>query len=226
METSMIIDYVLLKSSIFKLLYGAQTTLQIAGYSCVLGLTLGSLCAFAQLSTYRIIRILAFIYITLIRGTPMLIQIAFLYYGILPLIGIPLTPLWAAIVAIGLNSGAYVSQTIKAGILAVGKGQLEAAQVLGFTRLQTALYIVFPQALKVVLPALGNEFITLIKDSSLASTIGVVELFKEGFIIISQTYDALTVYTGVALVYLALTTVLSLGVTYLERKLHAHAYAN
>lgn len=217
------IDIALLKNSFPLLLHGAINTILLAGYSCLLGLTLGTLSALAETSSIWILRALIALYVTLIRGTPMLIQIAFMYYGILPALGISLSPFWAFVLAIGINSGAYVSQIIKAGISSVGKGQLEAGQVLGFTRAQIIIYIMLPQAIRVVIPALGNEFITLIKDSSLASIIGVVELFKEGSIIISQTYDALTVYTGVALVYLLLTTPLSFVINYLERKIYRHA---
>jgi len=212
------IDIELLKASIPALLKGAQATITLAAGSCVIGLGFGLLIALAQTSKSTILKTLVHIYITIIRGTPMLIQIAFMYYGILPLIGLALSPFWTALIAIGLNSAAYVSQVLKSGILSIGKGQLEAAKVLGLTQMQTVRYIIVPQALRAVLPALGNEFITLIKDSSLASTIGVVELFKEGSIIISQTYDALTVYVGVALTYLVLTSTLSAIVYRLERK--------
>ncbi len=213
------IDYALLKNSLPNLIHGALTTIQLAAYSCLIGLVLGVLAALAQTSSVKILRWFVNVYVTLIRGTPMLIQIAFMYYAILPLLGFSFSPFWAFIITIGLNSGAYVSQIIKAGIGSVSKGQLEAAQTLGFTRFQIARYILLPQAIRLVLPALGNEFVTLIKDSSLASTIGVVELFKEGSIIISQTYDAITVYTGIALTYLVLTTSLSFGISYLERVL-------
>ena len=107
--------------------------------------------------------------------------------------GITIDTYWAVIGAIGLNSAAYIAHIIKSGILSVGKGQVEAGQMLGFSQMQIMRYIIFPQAVRVVLPALGNEFIVLIKDSSLASIVGVMELTKEGEIITSQTYDALTV---------------------------------
>ena len=218
------IDYALLVQSFPKLLQGALTTIQLAAYSCLLGLGLGTAAALAQTSTIKPLRWLITLYVTLIRGTPMLIQIAFMYYAILPVLGINASPFCAFIIAIGINSGAYVSQIIRTGISSVSIGQLEAAQTLGFSKLQIMRYILLPQALRLVLPALGNEFVTLIKDSSLASTIGVVELYKEGTTIISQTYDAITIYTGIALTYLLLTTTLSFGINYLEKVLRSHAH--
>lgn len=153
----------------------------------------------------------------------MLIQIPFFYY-LLPEIGIELSLFATAVIAIGLNSTAYISQIVRSGIISIGKGQTEAAHVLGFTPLQTMRYILFPQALRTVLPALLNEFITLIKDSSLASTIGVVELFKEGTIIISRTYAVIPIYCAIALIYLVLTTALSFLTALIERKMNRYAH--
>ena len=148
----------------------------------------------------------------------MLVQILALFF-VLPVMGIKLPAFWAAVIAIGLNSIAYVSQLVRAGIQAVGIGQLEAAKTLGFSRAQIARLILLPQALRTVLPALSNECITLIKDSSLASVIGVSELTHQGSMIMSRSYDALTIYLGIALMYLAMTTTISLLLHALERKM-------
>lgn len=203
------------------LLRGTIITLKIAAIGCLIGFTLGTLLGFAQTGNNKLIRMVVALYVTLLRGTPMLIQIAFAVF-VLPQLGIHLPIFWAATLAIGLNSSAYLSQIIRAGIASVGKGQLEAAYVLGFTHFQTIRFIILPQAISTVLPALGNEFITLVKDSSLASTVGVMELTKEASYIKNQTYDALTVYCIIGIMYLLLTTPLSLLVARLEQRMNRH----
>lgn len=203
------------------LLRGALVSLEIAACSCVIGLTLGTILGLAQEYAPTIIRWYVNAYVTIIRGTPMLIQIFIAYY-MLPQLGIHLPDFWAATIAIGLNSGAYISSIVRSGIASVGKGQIEAAQVLGFSSWQTIQLIILPQALRIVLPSLGNEFITLIKDSALASIIGVVELSKEGSIIRSRTYDAITTFTAVATIYLVMTTSLSIIMHCLEKRMNKH----
>jgi polar amino acid transport system permease protein len=201
---------------------GARTTLHIAGVSCTIGFLGGILLALAQTSGNKLVQWLVTLYVTIIRGTPMLIQIAFFYYAILPTMGINISALYAAIIAIGINSTAYISQVVRSGISSVSKGQIEAAKTLGFSTPQIIWYIVLPQALRIVIPSLGNEFITLIKDSSLAYTIGVVELYKQGITMRSLTLDAMTTYTAVALMYLIMTTTLSCCMNYVEKKLNTH----
>ena len=211
----------LIVSSLPALLSAVLVTLKVAFSALLIGFCFGTVLAILQLSKNSIIRTLVTIFVTIIRGTPMLIQIVFLYY-ILSLTGLSLSPFLAAVWAIGINSSAYVSQIIKAGIQSVSIGQIEAAKTLGIKRRDLLRYIVLPQAFRVVLPALGNESVTLIKDSSLASIIGVVELYKQGQIIISHTYDALSIYCIVGALYLVMTTFLSLCVTRLEKWLNVH----
>ena len=215
------VDYQLFIQSFPQLCKGALVSIQIAACSCAIGITLGTLLGLIQTGKNKFLKVLVGIYVTLFRGTPMLIQLAFAFF-VLPEIGITLPALWTAVIAIGLNSAAYVSQIIRSGIKAVSKGQLEAAQVLGFSKIQATRYILLPQAIRTVIPALGNEFITLIKDSSLASTITVVELTKVGQRIQSVTFDALTIYTGVALMYLLMTSTLSFVITKIEKRLSKH----
>lgn len=215
------IDYSLLTTYWPLLLRGTLVTIEIAAIGCFIGMTLGTLLGFAQTSRSVVMRTAVACYATVLRGTPMLIQIAFAVF-VLPQLGITIPIFWAATLAIGFNSSAYLSQIIRAGIASVNKGQWEAAHVLGLTRLQTIRFIIAPQALATVLPALGNEFITLIKDSSLASTVGVMELTKEASYIKNQTYDALTVYCIIGVTYLLLTTPLSLLVAHLEKRMNRH----
>ncbi|MFI5332902.1 MAG: amino acid ABC transporter permease [Candidatus Babeliales bacterium] len=215
------IDYSLLITYWPNLVRGTLVTLEIAAIGCFMGITLGTVLGFLQAQGNVYVRTAVAVYATLLRGTPMLIQIACAVF-VLPQLGITIPIFWAATLAIGFNSSAYLSQIIRAGIASVGKGQLEAAYTLGFTRMQTIRFIILPQALSAVLPALGNEFITLIKDSSLASTVGVMELTKEASYIKNQTYDALTVYFIIGVTYLLLTTPLSLLVARLEKRMNRH----
>jgi polar amino acid transport system permease protein len=216
------IDISLLQESIPYLLRGARYTLEIAALSCFIGLILGTLCGLALSSKNWLLRFCVSIYTTIFRGTPMLIQIIFATL-VLPTIGIPMSRFWGVIWAIGLNSGAYIAHIIKSGISSVPVGQREAGKTLGLSNTQIIRYIILPQAIRVVLPALGNEFITLIKDSSLASIVGVQELTKEGEIIASRTFDALTIYLGVAVCYLIITSLLSIAVSYIEQRMNHHA---
>ncbi|HLB40673.1 MAG TPA: amino acid ABC transporter permease [Candidatus Babeliales bacterium] len=201
---------------------GAALSLQIAGGAGLIGLLLGVLGGFLQTGRQWWPRLLVTTYVTVVRGIPMLIQITFMYVVVFPALkaqfGLDLPDLAIAVIAIGINSGAYLCEVVRVGIQSVPPGQVEAAQVLGLSRTQIRRYIVLPQALRVILPALGNEFITLIKDSCLASMIGVMELFKTSKQIIAQTYAALPVYVVTALVYLVLTTTIAGFVHWLERR--------
>ncbi len=215
------IDFQLIQESIPTLLQGLLVTIEISTIGCVIGFSLGTLLAIIQTSNIPLFNFFIIVYLTIIRGTPMLIQILFAFY-LLPQLGITLPPILAAIIAIGLNSAAYISQVIKSGITSVSKGQIEAAQVLGFSKIETTRYIILPQAMRVVLPALGNEFITLIKDSSLASIIGVAELTRQGQFIISRTFEVTTIFFAVAFLYLVLTSLVSFLIMKLEQRMQLH----
>ncbi len=197
-----------------QLLRACVSTLHIAFFSTVIGLVGGTVLALAQRSSFLPMRWSVNSLVAVLRGTPMLVQIVFFYYGL----NLPFTPLTVAILAIGLNSSAYTSQVIKAGIDAVDRGQIEAATVLGFSKTQITRYIILPQAFAIVLPALSNEFVNLIKDSSLAYIIGGHELFKEGRTIINSTYDVATVYLAVAFLYFIMTSLVTFGVSFFEPK--------
>ena len=216
MEITMI-DFTLIWESLPSLYQGTLVSLQITFVAVLIGIGLGSILGLAEISSLKVIRLCVGIYVTLVRGTPMLVQILFIFY-VLPQLGLMIAPFWAASLAIGLNSSAYVSQIIRSGVNAVPKGEIEAAYTLGFSRLQTMIYIIFPQALRMTLPVLGNELITLIKDSSLASIIGVMELTKEASIIRSRTYDAFSILLAISIIYLVLTATLSLGIKYFEKR--------
>lgn len=208
----------------FKALFlsGIANTLLIAIASCCIGIFIGSLAGILLSIRNTFLYWFIMVYVNIVRGTPMLIQVAATFY-ILKFAGYSITAFWSSIISIGFNSAAYMSQIVLAGIKSVHKGQWEAAKVLGFSKIQTMRYIILPQAIRTVIPAFGNELITLVKDSSLASTIGVYELSKQGEIVVSQTFDVPTVYIILACTYLLITGTLSLFVSKLEKKLHYHA---
>lgn len=156
-------------------------------------------------------------YLTVIRGTPVVVQLMIIYFVIFASVDIP--KLVVAIIAFGINSGAYVAEIIRSGIMAVDKGQMEAGRSLGLKYSTTMRYIILPQAFKNILPALGNEFIALLKETSVAGFIGFADLTKAGDVIKSQTYDAFTPLLLVAAIYLAVVMVMSRGLSRLERRL-------
>lgn len=213
------IDILLNKQLLVQLFEGALVTLLLAFSGGIIGFLGGTLLGLALTSHQKSLRILSTIFVTVIRGTPLLLQIMFFYF-MLPYLGIHISALVTAIMAIGINSSAYISQIIKAGIASVSKGQIEAAKTLGVSSFNITRYIILPQALRVVLPALGNEFVTLIKESSLASVIGVLELYMRGNIIISHAFNALAIYTVVGIIYLIMTTIISLTILRLENTMH------
>ena len=210
------INITLIWQSLPALLHGTLITLKIAAYGTLIGFSLGTLLGVARTSKNKLVRLLISLYTTIVRGTPMLFQIIIFVY-IIPL---PISELSAAIWAIGINSSAYICEIVRGGILAIPKGQHEAAHVLGLSPWQTYRYIIIPQAFRTLLPSFGNEFITLIKDSSLASIVGVMELFKEGTIVISQHYDAISIYAIVGLIYLVLTSIVSIVINYIQSRVN------
>ncbi len=201
---------------------GLLVTVEIALGAVLVGLILGLLIASIRAThdkTGRLV-ILDFIckiYLTVIRGTPQLIQILIIYFVIFA--SLDVSKLLVAIMAFGINSGAYTAEIIRAGIMAVDRGQFEAGSSLGLNYRQTMVRIIIPQAFKTVLPALANEFITLLKDTSLASCIAMQELTKGGTIIRSQTYNAFMPLIAVALIYLVVVCGISKLVALLERRL-------
>lgn len=204
------------------LLAGAVITLQLAAVSTLLGLVGGSLIGIARLSRLTPLRWFARAYIDFFRGTPLLVQIFMIYFGVpavLKEIGweFSFDRFVAAIVALSLNSAAYLGEIVRAGIQSIEPGQLEASQSLGLSSLQTMRYVIFPQALRRMLPPLGNEFITLLKDTSLVAVIGFEELFRRGQLIVADNYRPFELYAAVAFVYLTLTLLSSQGFSYLER---------
>ncbi len=201
---------------------GFLVTLEIAFFAVLLGILLGFAVAIIR-STHdktgklRFLNLLCKIYLTVIRGTPVVVQLLIIYFVIFGSVNV--SKVLVAIVAFGVNSGAYVAEIIRSGIMSIDKGQFEAGRSLGLSYLQTMVYIILPQAFKNVLPALGNEFIVLLKETSVSGYIALQDLTKAGDIIRSQTYTAFMPLIAVAMIYLAVVMLFSFLLGKLERRL-------
>jgi len=206
------------------LLRGLGNTLLIAALAVILGIVLGFLVAIIR-STHdkhgglNILNFICKVYLTIWRGTPTMVQLLIMYYIILVALD---NKILVAVIAFGLNSAAYVAEIVRSGIMSVDEGQFEAGRSLGLNYTQTMRLIILPQAFKNVLPALANEFITLLKETSISGYIAIPDLTKGGDIIRSQTYDAFLPLFGVAVIYLVLVMILTAGVHKLETRLRTN----
>ena len=216
---------VLTSENLIFLLKGAGLSLAMAVLSLLIGLVLGTLGASAKISKNRILRCIGNVYVEIIRGTPMLLQILILF-AVVPLIYMEITGerlvmnvFLIGVIAMGINSGAYVTELIRSGINGVDKGQWEACETLGLTRGQTMKLVILPQAFKLVIPPLGNEFVMLLKDTSLLAAIGLSEIMKRGQVYTSVHFEPFPTYIAVALVYLVLTLTFTRIINWYERRL-------
>ncbi|GAA5532270.1 amino acid ABC transporter permease [Deinococcus metallilatus] len=203
------------------LLAAAPITLGYALAAMLLGLPLALLVALARLSGIRPLQWISGVYVSFIRGTPLLVQIFVVYYG-LPSFGITLSPLVGGVLALTFNAAAYLSETMRAAILSVPRGQREAALSLGLTPGQTLRLVVLPQAARVALPSLGNTLIGLVKDTSLVSVITVVELLRSAQLVIARTFEPFGPYLAAALIYWLISSLLELVQRRLEVRLSRH----
>ncbi|MEF2277705.1 amino acid ABC transporter permease [Deinococcus sp. YIM 134068] len=202
---------------------GARMTLQLTVVSGVIGLLIGVLVGIARTSGAWLVRAPAGFFVWLVRGTPLLVQILFVYNALPPILqavglNVQLNEFWSAVIALAFNVGAYNAEVVRAGILAIPRGQSEAARSLGLSGGQTMNTVVLPQALRIVVPPLVNNLVALLKDSSLASTIALLELTLAGSRVSSETFQPIPTLTTVAAVYLALTTVMTLFTDQLEKR--------
>ena len=211
-------DFSLIIHSIPLLLRGAGLTLEITALAVGLGLLIGLVASLAQLSKSPLLRLPAKVYVDCIRGTPLLIQIFIIYFALPNIIGHRIDPFIAAVTAWSLNSGAYIAEIFRGGIQSISQGQFRAGLSLGMTYGQTMRYIVLPQAFKRIIPPLGNEFIAMLKDSSLVSVIGFEELTRRGQLIIARTYASFEIWLSVAFIYLIMTFAVARLVGLLERR--------
>jgi arginine/lysine/histidine transport system permease protein len=215
------------KDRFMYIINGFENTILIAFCACILGIIIGLAISIIKVKKSRTVigrfaEWFADCYLTVIRGTPVVVQLMIIWFIIFASVDIP--KIIVAIIAFGINSGAYVAEIIRSGILAVDKGQMEAGRSLGLNYTSTMRHIILPQALKNILPALGNEFITLLKETSVVGYIGMQDLTKAGDIIRSQTYDAFTSLILVAVIYLAVVMLMTWGLRKFERRLRRSDY--
>ncbi len=202
---------------------GLLVTLMIAGIAVLMGVAIGSLVAIAKVNAMRNKRlkwlnVICDIYLTVIRGTPVLVQLLIMYYLVFAAAPIEMAPYVAAL-AFGINSGAYVAEIVRSGIMAVPKGQMEAGRSLGLTNGMTMRTIIFPQAIKNILPALGNEFIVLFKETSIVGYVAVMDLTRAAELVRSRTLDAFVPLIFIALVYLGIVMLITWVLRKLEKRL-------
>lgn len=195
---------------------GLAVTIPLSLISFVIALVIAIITALVKLSNFKILKFLFSVYVWIFRGTPLLVQLFIIFYGI-PKAGIALDPWSAAIITFSLNTGAYASESIRASILSIPKGQWEAAESLGMTYWQIFRRVIAPQAMRISLPPLTNNFIDLVKGTSLAASITIAEMFMIGQQITAFTYEPLAVYSLVAAIYLLFVTVLTTLQTKLEK---------
>ena len=201
---------------------GLAVTLEITFFALLIGIVLGFILAIIRSTCdktgkLKILNFIAKLYITIIRGTPVVLQLLILYFVIFASVNI--NKVVVAAIAFGLNSGAYVAEIVRSGIMAVDEGQFEAGRSLGFNYFQTMCYIILPQAIKNILPALGNEFIVLLKETSVSGYIAIQDLTKGGDIIRSQTFEPFLPLIAVAIIYLVMVVIFQKLVNLLERRL-------
>ena len=201
---------------------GLKITLIVTIFAVLIGVLLGFLIAIVRTThdktgKLKILNAICKVYLTVIRGTPVVVQLMIIYFIIFG--SVDISKVLVAIIAFGINSGAYVAEIFRSGIMSIDNGQFEAGRSLGFNYAQTMMYIIMPQAFKNVLPTLCNEFISLLKETSVSGYIALQDLTKGGDIIRSRTYDAFMPLTAVALIYLAMVMIFTKLVSLLERRL-------
>lgn len=209
-------------NSLWPMIQGAiKGTIPLTLISFTTGIMLALITAIMRLSSYKFLTIPARVYVSAIRGTPMLVQLFIVFYG-LGQLGFTINPFPSAIIAFSLNVGAYASEVIRASILSIPKGQWEAAQTVGMSYGQSLRRIILPQAARVSIPPLSNTFISLVKDTSLASLILVTELFRKSQEIAARTYDFMLLYVEAALLYWVICFILSLVQDRIEQRLERY----
>ncbi len=218
------IDIFINENGYVKVVEGLQNTLLIAITGLLIGIVIGTLIATARvLPKYklfsRILNAICEFYVALFRGTPMVVQLLVFYYVLLPMIGWNITGVQVSILVFGLNSGAYISEIMRSGIQSVDPGQMEAGRAVGLSFGTTMMKIVIPQAIKNILPTLGNEFISLIKETSVVSFVGAADLYVAFSYIGSNSYEFMVPYLVMALIYIVLVLLISLLVKLMERSL-------
>ncbi|MDM5330087.1 amino acid ABC transporter permease [Neobacillus sp. CF12] len=205
-------------SALPMLLKGLQVTLYIFLIAILLGFLIGLVIALLRLAPLKILNWIAKAYVDAIRGTPFIVQLFFIYFGINSLQVISLNSTTAGIITVAINAGAYFAEIIRAGIQSIDKGQTEAARSIGFTSAQTMRYIVLPQAFRRMLPTITNQSIISLKDTSLLSVIGIADLTQQGQIQASATFEAFKIWLAVGIIYFIIIYLLTLLANFVERR--------
>jgi polar amino acid transport system permease protein len=201
---------------------GVLVTFQVTILSIVLSLIVGLITGLGRISKNPILNLTASTYVEVVRGIPLLVQLFYIYYALGSFTQVP--PFTAAIIAMTVCYGAYMGEIFRAGIASIDYGQTEAARSLGFSRRQTMFYVIIPQAMRTILPPVGNEFIALLKDTSLVSIIAVADLLRRGREFATATFDYFETFTMVALIYLLITLLLSKIVNIMENKMTPYGH--
>jgi len=212
------LDYSIIVDRFPNLLRGCLVTLELSIASLALGMIFGIVLALFRISSIKPLKAFSMTYVWVVRGTPLLVQLFILYFG-LPQLGIEMSSMTAGILGIGLNTGAYISEIIRSGIIAIDSGQMEAAESLGMSYPKAMVRIIAPQVIRIIVPSLLNQFIITLKNSSIASLVTITELMRAGNQIIYATFRSFEVYTVVALLYLIMCSALMVLSRYVEKKL-------
>lgn len=197
---------------------GTLNTLLISFYAVVIGLLFGSVVALMSQSKVKVLRLIAFLYVRIVRGTPLLVQLFIIYFG---LTSLQITDFMAGVIAVGFNATAYIAEIIRGGIQSVDKGQKEAAYALGLSEKQSMLKVVFPQAIRFIVPAIGNEFAVLIKETSIVSYLGIRDLMFSSDTVRGITFKIFEPLFIVAIIYFILTSVIAFLVSRVDKKIQA-----
>jgi polar amino acid transport system permease protein len=213
------LDFPAIAPSIPFILQGIPVTLKIVGLSALIGFILAVILALMKISRIKPLMWIADAYTSVFRGTPLILQLLIIYYGAPQILGFEIDPYPAAVATFALNSGAYISEVIRAGILAIDKGQREAAMALGVPYSKMMKDIIFPQAIKNILPALMNEFITLTKESAIVTIIGVQDIMRSSYIVGGQTYRYFEPILIAGLIYYVMVIILTLLGKLVERRM-------
>lgn len=218
------IDILVNKGGYVKVLEGLQNTLIIAISGLIIGAIIGTLIATVRVipkykTLPKVLNGICSVYVAFFRGTPMVVQLLLFYYVMLPIIGVNMTGVNVSIIVFGLNSGAYMSEMMRAGILSVDGGQMEAGRAVGLSFASTMMKIVIPQAIKNILPTLGNEFIVLVKETSVVSFVGAADLYVAFNYIGSNSYEFMVPYLVMAIIYIVIVLIITLGIKLMERGL-------
>lgn len=209
----------LVKNSMPSLLDGLLVTVKISVISLIFAVFIGLIFGMFTISKSKILKAIATAYIFVVRGTPLIVQALFLFFGVGQLLGIRFDPEVAGIIVLSLNAGAYMAEIFRGGILAVDPGQMEAARSLGFNYFKSMRKIILPQAVKIMIPSIINQFIVTVKDTSILTVISIRELLQSGQIIIAREFNPFQMYAIIAVMYFILITALTVVSKYVERKL-------